>query len=94
MGAYLIYNGLPDFVDTRADFFDEETLSGANCFRDASFNKQGDIEKFMDTFQFDAIILNQKSAVTIDYLLSNDWQIDYADKESEGQRKYVVLIQK
>ena len=48
----------------------------------------------MDTFQFDAIILNQKSAVTIDYLLSNDWQIDYADKESEGQRKYVVLIQK
>lgn len=94
LGAYLIYNGLPDFVDTRADFYDEETLSGANYFRDASFDKQGDIEKFMDTFQFDAIILNQKSAVTIDYLLSNDWQIDYADKESEGQRKYVVLIQK
>lgn len=99
LGAYLIFNGLPDFIDARADFFDEETLSGARKFRNISFEEQGDIDKFLDTFQFDAIILNQKEAGMIDYLLHDGWEIDYSDKDepeeqSENRYKYVVLVQK
>lgn len=93
LGAYLIFNGIQDFVDARADFFDEETLTGARKFNNATFENQGDIETFLQTFKFDAIILNQQSAVTIDYLLCNNWRIGFKDEREDKGFNYVVLIQ-
>ena len=85
--------GLKLTTATRADFFDEETLTGARKFNNATFENQGDIETFLQTFKFDAIILNQQSAVTIDYLLCNNWRIGFKDEREDKGFNYVVLIQ-
>lgn len=94
LGAYLIFYGLQDFVDARADFFDEETLTGAKKFASADFAEKGEMQEFLDTFCFDSVILNTDCGVTIDYLLSNDWRIAFEDTRENKGMNYVVLVPK
>lgn len=91
-GALLIYNGFHSFIDARADFYTEGILVPAMDFNKGSLKGQGEADKFIETFGFDAIMLNQQNGFVIDYLLANDWFIDYKDEYSENELNYVVLV--
>lgn len=91
LGAYLIYNGLPDFIDARADFFTEDILVPARELSDMSYQDRGTARNFIETFGFDSIILNQRSAAAIDFLLLSGWQIDFEDSREDEGFNYVVL---
>lgn len=90
LGGYLIYNDIPCFVDARADLYPEDILVPAKSFEGGfegvRFRELGETQEFLDEFDFDCIILNQKaSSMTADYLLSNGWEIVFEDTREEEE---------
>lgn len=74
-GGYLIWRGLPVFVDGRADVYGDEFLS----YYRRAFDIAADWRRPLDDFQVDYVLMEQGSALSVLLEASDQWKQDYSD---------------
>lgn len=67
-GSKLIFENIPCFIDSRGDLYPGSLLEDAAYFTFLGFDSIEDIDIFLNTYQFDAILLHQKNIQPIIYL--------------------------
>lgn len=62
-GSYLLYRGIPVFIDSRADLYSPEFNSGVNVFEDSESvgSFEMDIDEFVEKYNITHIILSNQS---------------------------------
>lgn len=62
-GSYLLYRGIPVFIDSRADLYSPEFNSGVNAFEDSESvgSFEMDIDEFVEKYNITHIILSNQS---------------------------------
>ncbi len=72
-GSYLLFRGIPVFIDSRADLYSPEFNEGVNVFQDfldiSGMNKD-DIEQILDKYQITHLIMHNNSRLRI-YIKQN-----------------------
>ena len=60
-GSYLLYKGIPVFIDSRADLYSPEFNKGVNVFEDfmKTNNLEKDFEEIVEKYKITHIILNK-----------------------------------
>lgn len=74
-GGYLIWRGLPVFVDGRADVYGDDFL----FYYRKTFDPQSDWQKPLDDYQVQYILLERDSPPTTVLIASGQWQEIYHD---------------
>ena len=79
-GSYLLYRGIPVFIDSRADLYSPEFNSGVNVFEDS---------ESVGSFEMDIDELVEKYNIT-HIILSNQSQLNKVLKKIEGTKYKLV----
>ncbi|MFH1353406.1 MAG: hypothetical protein ABIH68_07535 [bacterium] len=87
-GGYLIFNGLPVFIDGRADFYPGKFLE--EFFLSTTLEK--DPGKFLKKYDFDLIVWERNTPLSFYLGSSEKWKCIYSDKISEIYRKNGVRV--
>lgn len=74
-GGYLIWRGLPVFVDGRADVYGDEFL----FYYRQTFDLLPDWRDPLDTYAVDYVIMETGSPLTVMLAARDDWQVAYHD---------------
>ncbi len=83
-GGYLIFEGYPSFVDSRADLFTDDILKDSFSFASMSFETPEEYQKFYDDYRFDGLLVRKKEGTRplLMYLNKDEnWTVDYEDTE-------------
>jgi len=82
LGAQLIYEDIPVFIDSRADLYPDDIIIDSTLFLSLNYEYPGQVQDFLNKHNFDAILLETKDICPIEYLsLHKDWEIAFQNEE-------------
>lgn len=81
-GSYMLYSGIPVFIDSRADLYDPEFNEDVNVFKDFLdiSNMNTDYEKKFEEYGITHVIMYKNSKLNSVIKLDNNYNELYSDK--------------